>query len=75
MAEEIRDQIVGCLDTLLESKSMTILKRTEKEHWVNGYQVRGGGISKTVTFNIGRLGVMISLFEMKPSIGLYRLVD
>lgn len=35
---------------------------TERKHWINGYQVRGGSFW-TLTFNISQIGVMIC----KPS--------
>lgn len=35
------------------------MTHTEKRHWENGYQIRGGWF-KTWTFSFGNIGVMIS---------------
>jgi hypothetical protein len=45
------------------------MKKTEKQYWVNGYQVRGKNF-KTFTISIGNIGIMIS----NNGISLYKLV-
>lgn len=35
------------------------MQYTQKKHWSNGYQVRGGWF-KTYTFRIFNLGIMVS---------------
>ena len=50
------------------------LPKTEKKHWVNGHQLRGGWCN---TFNISllSLGVMISWGGRKPiTIDTYHLI-
>ena len=50
--------------------------KTEKKHWVNGYQIRGGYF-KTYTFNIKSLGVMFCINGhniFKSWLSFYKLI-
>jgi len=50
--------------------------KTEKKHWVNGYQVRGTDF-KTYIFNIKSLGVMFSINGcniFKSWLSFYKLI-
>jgi len=54
---------------------MTIIKTTEKNHWINGYDVRhcNGGKLKMLTFSIGNIAIMISN-RVPPYIQLFKLI-
>jgi len=52
---------------------MTIFK-TEKKHWVNGYQIRGKNF-KTLNLSLFNYGVMFSgRILLKAKISFYKLV-
>jgi len=52
------------------------LQKTEKCHWVNGYQERGGGTFKTINLSIFNIGIMFSwgaLLNNKIKVNLFKL--
>lgn len=53
------------------------MQTTTKNHWVNGYQVRGGGVHKSYAFTIlGRYGVLVSHFrgETLPRVTAFKFI-
>lgn len=46
------------------------MTQTEKKHWQNGYQIRGGW-HKTYALSIGSIGII--LCNCRPFISIYKL--
>ncbi len=49
------------------------MRKTERKHWVNGYQIRGGW-HKTLAFSVGNLAVLLAWGRNLPKIELFLLV-
>ena len=49
------------------------MKKTNKNHWVNGHQVRGKNFH-TINFSILNFGVMISGYGIPTKISFYKLI-
>ena len=51
------------------------MRKTEKKHWENGHQIRGGGSFHTWTFSIWSFAIMISKGKGKwPIVNFYQFV-
>lgn len=48
--------------------------KTEKKHWVNGYQTRGGGKFKTFAAVLKNYAIMITWGIGKPELTVYKLI-